>query len=275
MKKIILTADDLGISKEVNEAVKESCENILTSSPIMANMDLFEEAVNIYKNSNFDIGVHLNIIEGKPLIKDNNNPLTDKNGNFNNSFIQILINSYNKKYMEFVEKEFRAQIEAVINKGIKPKFINSHVHTHSIPKIFELCAKLAKEYDIEIIRTQKENFYFVPDIKRHLKLSYFINIIKHLLLNFFTLINTKTLKKYNLKTNKNFIGVLYTLNMDKNTIIEGIKKLKDNETCEIILHPTKDKSKEKNYTEYLTLIDKNLKLELDKLNVKIVNWSEV
>lgn len=54
--------------------------------------------------------------------------------------------------------------------------IDSHVHTHSIPRIFELVCKLAQEYGIKQIRTQYEQPYIIPDVFRHLTLKYPINL---------------------------------------------------------------------------------------------------
>ena len=182
----------------------------------------------------------------------------------------MLIKSFDKKYLEYVEKEFEAQIVKLLNDGIIPVSINSHVHTHSIPKFFEIVSRLAQKYGIKYVRTQKENFYFVPNLKRHLNLSYFVNIIKNIILNTFTFINKNTLKKYKCKTNENFLGVLYTLNMDKSTIIEGLKAVKDNSVVEIILHPTLDKNNHNHYVEYETLMDKEFLKD-----VEFIQWKDI
>ncbi len=273
MKKIILTADDLGINKETNKAIEEAYKKgTLTSACIMTNMDCFVDALQVIKNCpNLDIGIHLNIIEGYALLKEKN-PLCDKSGKFNNSYLKILLNSHNKKYMEYIEKEFTLQIEKLLKIGLKPSFINSHVHTHAIPEVFKLTCELARKYNIKAIRTQDEIFYIAPD-KNHFKILYFINIIKHFLLKIFTLVNKNTLKSYNIKTNANFIGVLYTLNMDENSIISGLKKVKNN--SEIILHPTTDPLKRDKYIEYRTLTDKNFIEKLKKEDVKLVKFKDL
>ena len=90
--------------------------------------------------------------------------------------------------MEYIEKEFTLQIEKLLKIGLKPSFINSHVHTHAIPEDFKLTCELARKYNIKAIKTQDEIFYIAPD-KNHFKISYFINIIKHFLLKIFTLVN--------------------------------------------------------------------------------------
>jgi len=62
--------------------------------------------------------------------------------------------------------------------------------------------------------------------------------------------------------------------MDKNTVINGIKKIKDNSIIEIILHPSSDISKRKNYIEFQTLKDESLKKYLLE-NFDLINWGEL
>lgn len=276
MKKIILTSDDFGIDNETNEAIAKALSfGTLSGACLMANMESFDNAIeNVYKNfPNMDVGVHLNIIEGKALTKSEKSTITDEFGNFNNSYIDMLKKSFDKKFNEEVEKEFRAQIEKVFNKGLKASYINTHVHTHSIPAQFELVCKLAKEYGIKNIRTQGEIPYFTRK-KPHFSIRYFLNIIKNVLLNTFTFINKKTLKKYELNTNDYFIGVLYTGMMDENTIIEGIKALSDNSVAEIILHPAINPEKERHYREYQALCCEKLKNFLDN-NTELTKWKDL
>lgn len=276
-KQLIFNSDDFGISKAVNEAIyKGFQEGILTSTCLLANGEAFEDAVLNYlpKMPEVGLGVHLNVIEAKTLTDfSRKSMLFDKNGNYNNGFIQLLIKSYNKKFMQEVEFEFRSQIEKILQYA-KPDHINSHVHVHAIPRIFELTCKLAQEYDIPYVRTQYERFYFVPDIKKYLSPKFYINIIKLLLLNTFTIINQKTLKKYGRKSCNYFNGVLYTGFMDKNTVKYGILnslKGKENVT-EIIVHPTVDPEKKSNFVEFQTIIDKKLISEVSDMKADLKNY---
>ena len=101
-----------------NKAILEAYNyGLLKSTSLAANGEAFDDAVNnvIPSCPDLGVGVHLKIIEGKSLSTDLDR-LTDSNGIFNQSFGQLLINSYNtknKSFLEQVEKEFRAQIEKV------------------------------------------------------------------------------------------------------------------------------------------------------------------
>ncbi|MGN0005492.1 MAG: carbohydrate deacetylase [Candidatus Gastranaerophilaceae bacterium] len=271
--KLIINADDFGMSKTVNEAIVEGYNNgILSSTCIMANMPAFEQAVkSLEKMPNIGLGIHLNIIEKKTLLqtssRENGSKLYDKDGKFYNGFLQMIIKSFDDDFMVEVEHEFRTQIEAVL-KYAKPDHIDSHVHTHAIPKIFELVCKLAKEYDIPRVRTQFEYPYLAKNHRDWFNPKYYINLIKIFILNVFTVINRGTLYKYGLKSNDRVIGVGYTGMMDKDTILSGIEASKDCDcVLEVICHPDLNEDRVSNRNEYFAVTDKELQDKIKEYNV--------
>ncbi len=273
-KKFILNADDFGMSKAFNRAVLDGYHNgFLSSASLCANGKAFNAGVNeiIPECPNLGIGVHLNIIEGRSLTKA---PLlTNKRGKFNNSFGQILLKSNNPEFFNQVEFEFRTQIETIMN-YTKVDHLDSHVHTHAIPNIFKITAKLAKEYNIPYVRTQYEEMYFVPSLKKHINFKYPPNILKILLLNYFTSQNKKIIKEYNLKTNDFIIGVGYTGLMDDLTVEYGLKILEEDCIVEALIHPCNYTASNKNqhYTEFLITQNKSLKDKISRLGFEITNY---
>ncbi len=280
-KKFILNADDFGMSEAFNTAILEGYQaGLLKSTSLVANGQAYEEAVNnvIPACPDLGVGVHLNFIEGKSLVKDLNT-LTDSDGNFNNSYGQMIIKAYNKKNDEFLkqlETEFRAQIEKIKNSGVNITHIDSHVHTHAIPPIFELVCKLAKEYGIKQIRTQFERPYLIPDVMIHLNLAYPINLIKIALLDSFTLINKPVAKKYGLNTNDYLLGVGYTSMMNSLTVAYGLMSLQNKKDiiAEALIHPCRyeDGTIDNHFTEFQ--ITKNSKLlgKIERMDYEITNY---
>ncbi len=273
-RKFILNADDFGMSKAFNRAVLDGYHNgFLSSASLCANGKAFNAGLNeiIPECPNLGIGVHLNIIEGRSLTKAP--MLTNKRGKFNNSFGQILLKSNNPEFLQQVEFEFRTQIETIMN-YTKVDHIDSHVHTHAIPNLFKITAKLGKEYNIPYIRTQYEEMYFVPSVKKHLNLKYPPNILKILLLNYFTAKNKKVVQEYGLKTNDYLIGVGYTGLMDDMTIEYGLKALEDDCIAEALIHPCHYANSNKNQhcTEFLITQNKSLKDKIDRLGFEITNY---
>jgi predicted glycoside hydrolase/deacetylase ChbG (UPF0249 family) len=262
MKKIIINADDFGLSIETNEAIRKGIKsNIINSCSIITNTNAFENAVVeiLPEISNINLGFHFNIMEGKslscvPL-------LCDLEQNFNNNFLQILQKSNNKAFLNQVEQEFRVQIERILQYH-KITHIDSHIHIHAIPTIFDLFIKLAKEYNIEYIRTQKEIPYLVCNKIFNLKLP--INILKNCLLNYFSYINIPKIKENKLKTNDYFVGVMYTGNMDKFTILNGLKQInEENSLTEVLIHPY--------FSEFLITQDVNIRKNIENMGFYFFN----
>lgn len=267
------------MSKAFNKAVLDGYNNgFLSSASICANGDAFDAAVNeiIPECSNLGIGVHLNIIEGKALLDfSKTSSLTNANSEFNNGYLKLIYLSNNSWFIEQVEREFRAQIEKVL-KYTKVDHIDSHVHVHAIPKIFEVTCKLAKEYGINQLRTQFEHFYMIPDVKKHLNFKYPPNILKILLLNHFTFHSNRALiKKYGLQTNDYIIGVGYTGMMDDKTIYEGLSAIDKNAVVEALIHPCNyadSKIKNQHQTEFMITQNMDLKDKIQRLGFEITNY---
>ena len=275
--KLILNADDFGMTAAYNKAVLEAySRGILKSASICANGDAFEQAVNeiIPKCNDLSVGVHLNIIEGKSLA--NCSMLTDKTGEFNNGYVALILKSMNKQFMEQIEREFRAQIEKIQSK-VKVDHIDSHVHTHAIPNIFKLVVKLAKEYDIPYVRTQFEKPYLVPSLSKHLNTKYPVNILKIILLNTFTMLNRKHITGSGLKTNDYLIGVGYTGMMNSATVEYGLKCLNGDFIAEALIHPCcYDKTiMDSHHYEFMITQDEDLKKQIENLEILLTNHSFV
>jgi hypothetical protein len=280
-KKFILNADDFGMSKAYNRAVLEGYqEGLLKSTSLVANGEAFDEAINsiIPQCPDLGVGIHLNIIEGTPICEDLTELVNEK-GEFCNSYIQLLVKSYNPKNTEFlpqVEREFRRQIEKILSKT-KVSHIDSHVHTHSIPKIFDIVCRLAKEYGIKQVRTQFEKPYIIPDIQKHLTLKYPVNLIKVFLLNLFTVFNESTVHRYELNTNDYLIGVAYTSMMDALSLSYGLMAVNcDNVVVESLIHPCRyeDGTIDNHFTEYKITKNKKLKDKIEKMGFEITNYVE-
>ncbi len=102
--KLIINADDFGLSKSITDGIVEGIKGgYITSTTIMANMPFAEYAIKeALKNNIKCVGLHINLTVGKPLIK--NMRLTDENGIFlyNNRQIENKNLTYDDAYNEIM-----------------------------------------------------------------------------------------------------------------------------------------------------------------------------
>lgn len=150
LQKLIVNADDLGLTKAISDAIFEVFENgSLTSATLLVNMPGSEYAASEAKKySKLGVGLHVNFTEGKCLTK--NNRLTNAEGNFisRKDMFQKLISF--KASSADVEKELIAQYDLCLKLGVKPTHIDSHEHTHMLPRAAKVFARFAKSKNLPV-----------------------------------------------------------------------------------------------------------------------------
>lgn len=150
MKRVVINADDCGYSKSVNDHIRNAIgRRKITSTTIMANMEDFMGAINLYKDFSdvVSFGMHLNLTEGKPLLYSqlllDIGFYIEKKGaiEFNGSSFrrQFLF----KEARCAIFKELQAQIDKVVSSGVAISHFDSHHFIHQalfmLPLLPELC----------------------------------------------------------------------------------------------------------------------------------------
>lgn len=147
--KLIVNADDFGLSKGVNLGIIEAHRNgIVTSTTLMVTMNEVEDALELAKKyPNLGIGLHLNCTLGKPLTPCFS--LIKENGEFYKP--KENPNQENFKEEEFYQ-EFLAQYELFVQlTKKKPTHIDSHLYAHQkYAKAKSAALRLAKEKEVAI-----------------------------------------------------------------------------------------------------------------------------
>ena len=158
MIRVIINADDLGKSSEVNEAIGKALDaRVITSSTIMANSTTWGEVHTIVdSNPQASFGVHLNLTEGRALTS---NPVLRVAGivDENNVFTKNVRNlpSYSDELLEAIKNEWDAQLDKVINtEGINVSHIDGHHHIHTFYPFRFILIDLLKKYGITKVRNR-------------------------------------------------------------------------------------------------------------------------
>ena len=242
---IYFCADDYGISSSSNARIKECLKNgVLNKISILPNGNVSDFSELILEK-NIKLSLHLNLIEGYPLSKNEDISLlvTDK-GNFKYSFIGLFFLSFfgNRHLLEKqLYNEIKAQIDFWKNKtGEKnPILIDSHQHTHMIPLVFKTLMRVITEEKVAVEYIRIPNEPILPYIKSpslYLKFSP-VGLVKQWLLKFLNFINRKELKKFNIKSAA-VMGILFSGQLSKDKINKLLPYyLQQNKNIEIVLHP--------------------------------------
>ena len=150
---LILTADDFGASKNINEGIKFAVENkAITSISVLSNFtaslpDLKEISE---KHQYIGIGVHLNIVTGKPILGVEHIPsLVGSNGNFYT--LEEVLPRIDSISLDELRKELRAQVLVFKKYGIKIDNLSDQNGVLSVYRpFFDIVTELAEEFNLPI-----------------------------------------------------------------------------------------------------------------------------
>jgi len=149
MKNLILNADDYGLTPGVSQGIRYAYHcGALSSTTAMMNLPGAALEVGIAKRDapGLPIGVHLCLTEAGPVTPPGKIPsLVDSEGRFHPrvEFLKRL----DTISPEEAGREFRAQIEALLEQDVSPDHIDSHHFvSYLAPAILEQTLALAAEY---------------------------------------------------------------------------------------------------------------------------------
>ena len=153
--RLIINADDFGLSKGINEEIIHCLKDgILTSVSLMTGGRAGDEAICLAQNFSKEIGVgvHLTLDGEFPVIEPKDiTSLVTKDGKFHlrpHMLFRLLKGQVSKKA---VYDEWAAQIEKLICAGIRPDHLNGHGHIHIFPTLLPVVIELAQQFGIRYV----------------------------------------------------------------------------------------------------------------------------
>ena len=155
VKKLIINADDFGMTEGVTKGIIDShADGVVTSTTLLVNAPFTEFALEEAKKyPELGVGIHLAATIGRPLTREATS-LTDPEGNFLK--LSDYLSNDVEPDLEQLYAEWKVQIEHFIRLAKKlPTHIDSHHHVHTISRHHDVVIQLAKEYDVPVRKSEK------------------------------------------------------------------------------------------------------------------------
>lgn len=156
---VIINADDLGYSKDVNSEIGRFAENnLITSVSILANgPDLLDGLKVIKEYPNLSVGAHLNITEFGSLSNSQvfrDYSLIDANSNFTGviKYRKHIKPFFNRFIIDAIYDEWEMQIYELLDKGVPISHLDSHNMVHYWDELFPVIKRLQKKFNIKVVR---------------------------------------------------------------------------------------------------------------------------
>ncbi len=160
MLKLIINADDYGISKGTNEAIAELVsKRKLSSTTVMVNMPYYDEIKNL--ESKIGIGLHLNLTQGKPVTTPSLVwSLVNKDGEFwpfRDFRKRLLSNKIKSRHLQLeINNQFKMLYDVLPGHHIS--HWDSHQGIHRFPGIIGAAVKIGDRFGVKKFRTHKHVF---------------------------------------------------------------------------------------------------------------------
>jgi predicted glycoside hydrolase/deacetylase ChbG (UPF0249 family) len=246
VRRLIVNADDFGLTAGVNRAIAEAHQRgIVTSTTLMANSQAFLGAVETARSFSADdslsVGCHVVLLDGEPLSPPEqvSTLLESANGSqhFRESLNDFVIASFRHKLNpDEIEAEASLQIGRLQAAGVEPSHFDTHKHAHMFPAVLRPLLRAARARGLKAVRNPFGQVWPLPlasllRTRQVWKRFAQLNVLRNFARSF-----CREVEAHGLKTTDGSLGVLATGVLDIKlftAIIESIPK----GTWEFVCHP--------------------------------------
>jgi len=140
-RRVIITADDFGLSLAVNEAIERAHTNgVLTAASLMVTEDAAEDAIaRARRLPSLRVGLHVTLVDSAGMPR-----------NLFAAGVRYFIRRRD------LEREVRRQFEAFARSGLTLDHVDAHHHMHCHPTIFATILRVGREFGMPRIRIPRE-----------------------------------------------------------------------------------------------------------------------
>ena len=270
-RRLIVNADDFGLSHSVNEAViRAHRDGVLTAASLMVNEPGCDEALKLAReNPRLGVGLHLTLLVGRSALPPEKIPgLVNSRGEFSNSPVGVGMNYFFKRGLrEQLRAEIHAQFERFHSTGLPLDHVNGHLHMHLHPVIFKILIEDAEELGIKRMRLTREPFWMDVPLARGNRLYRSTHAAIYLCLSW--LAQSRLHRKNILHTQRVF-GLLQNARVDEPYISRLLPILPAGDS-ELYSHPSLDEFKH----ELDALVSPRVKDLVKELGIELVRYQDL
>lgn len=161
-KRLIVTADDFGVSVPINEAVETAHKSgVLSAASLMVGAPELADAVaRARRVPTLGVGLHLTMVDGRPVLPAEQVPgLVGADGRFLNDPVRFgAALFFSPALRRQARSEIRAQFARFGETGLVMDHINGHQHFHMHPVISKMIAEQAPRFGKPPVRIPFEPF---------------------------------------------------------------------------------------------------------------------
>ena len=236
MRRLIVNADDFGLTPGVNRAIIEARVNgVVTSATLMANAAAFDDAVRLTKSSPaLSVGCHVVLVDGTPVSNPSQIPTLTDSAEFEARLGRFAARAVGGSVNPAeIETEVAAQVSKLQASGVQPSHVDTHKHTHMFPQILRPLLRATKACGVRAVRNPFGRVAFSAVLSRPKLWKRYGELM---LLNPLARQFLRSVREEGLLTPDGSVGVAATGSLDEGLFRQILENLADG-TWEFVTHP--------------------------------------
>jgi predicted glycoside hydrolase/deacetylase ChbG (UPF0249 family) len=157
--RLVLNADDAGLAPGLSRRIASLlASGRLGGTSLLACGEAFDEAVLALREAGVaDAGVHLCLVGGEaPLSPQEHVRGIAPGGRFPRSWPAVAARvASGLAPVAEVEREWEAQVVAVLSAGLRVTHLDAHQHLHLLPRLLPAAVALARRFDVPFVRAPR------------------------------------------------------------------------------------------------------------------------
>jgi hopanoid biosynthesis associated protein HpnK len=270
-RRLVINADDFGLSHSVNEAViRAHREGILTTASLMVNEPGCDEAVKLAKeNPNLGVGLHLVLLQGHSTLPPEKIPgIVNARGEFSNSPVGAGMNYFFKRSLrEQLRAEIHAQFEKFHATVLPLDHVNGHLHLHLHPVIFKILMEDAEQLGIRRFRLTRD---CLARSRRMAEGRWFYRVSHAAIYASLSRRAREPLRQRGIRHTQITFGLLQDSRVDEEYILKLLPELPSGNS-ELYSHPSLDEFKH----EFDALISPRVKSRMQELSIEPIRYQDL
>lgn len=244
MRRLIINADDFGMTSGVNRAIVDAhVAGTVTSATMMANEAATDEAIAIaLQTPSLTTGCHVVLVDGRPLSDPDGvaSLVSSRNGTnitFRKGIVDLAVAfAAGKLRASEIHTEAAAQIERLQTAGIRLSHVDCHMHSHILPMVLRAVLQAARDCGVKAVRNPFEPAWSVAATHKSSSLrswnrSAQVSALRALHSQF-----QKAVGQHGMRTTNGTIGIAVTGLLDRELLTRLVEAMPEG-TWELVTHP--------------------------------------
>ena len=292
MRRLIVNADDFGMTRGINRAIVEGCrDGIITSTTLMATALAFDNAIGCVHDLSppASIGCHVILLDGVPALPPDQIPSLLSGSSDSSPEFRTALGGFaqaaflGKLNPAEVEAEATAQIRRLLKAGVGVSHMDCHKHAHMFPRVVTPILRAANKCGVKAVRNPFGPIFPQSPGRILRNPKTWRRVTELAVLRSFAANFRSEVARHGIHTPDGSVGVLDTGTLDLQSFLQIVETLPEG-TWEFVCHPgyndveldqVRTRLRQSRETELAVLTSPEARAALARCGIELISFHQL